>query len=368
MIANIDENMSRLEGMLRETGLRENTILIFFTDNGTVAGARFYNRGLRGRKVQLYEGGHRVPCFVRWPAGGLRPRDVEGLTECQDLAPTLVDLCGLSVQDGIEFDGVSLAPVLRGEAERPPDRTLVVQYTPVRVNAGVVGSPEASAEPAAPRYGDAAVMWRQWRLIKNEKLYDLSRDPGQKENLIEKHPHIAARLRRHYDEWWKRVEPHGRPFQPVHIGSGAENPALLSGCEWAGVWMDQCLQVRRGERRNGTWHVQVEKPGDYEFTLRRWPEEAGAPLSGGVPPHEGEIGSYPAGVALPIARAKIRAGGRELRDGQPAGRLHAGAARALPGARLDALRPSAPGRPEQEQRQQQREGDHHPPLGGQAPQ
>ncbi len=312
MIANIDENIGWLEDMLRETGLRDDTILVFLTDNGTVAGARFFNAGLRGRKVQLYEGGHRVPCFLRWPAAGWRPRDIGGLTECQDLLPTLLELCGLKTPEGLEFDGVSLAGLLRGEIERAPDRTLVVQYTPVRVNAGVVGSPEAAAPPVEPKYGNAAVMWRQWRLIDGSKLYDLARDPGQRINLIDRHPEIADRLRRYYDEWWKRVEPYGRSFVPVHVGAGAENPTLLTGCEWAGVWMDQCLQVRRGDRRNGFWHVYVEKAGDYEFSLRRWPEAAGAALSEGVPAHEGEIGHYPAGVPLPIAKAKIRVGSREL--------------------------------------------------------
>ena len=86
MLANIDENMGRLRLMLQKTGLAENTILIYLTDNGTVGGQSVFNAGMRGNKAWLYEGGHRVPCFIHWPAGGLRdPGDVDALTECQDL-------------------------------------------------------------------------------------------------------------------------------------------------------------------------------------------------------------------------------------------------------------------------------------------
>jgi len=73
MIANIDENMGKLDVFLRECGLRENTILIFMTDNGGTVGVNVFNAGMRGRKIDLYDGGHRVPCFLRWPAGKLRP-------------------------------------------------------------------------------------------------------------------------------------------------------------------------------------------------------------------------------------------------------------------------------------------------------
>ncbi|MBI3463638.1 MAG: sulfatase-like hydrolase/transferase [Planctomycetes bacterium] len=73
MIANIDENVGRLEEFLQANRLRDNTILIFMTDNGGTAGVQLYNAGMRGRKIDLYDGGHRVPFFIRWPAGKLRP-------------------------------------------------------------------------------------------------------------------------------------------------------------------------------------------------------------------------------------------------------------------------------------------------------
>src|SRR5437773_10663191 len=108
MIANLDENMGRLDAFLNETGLRDNTIVIFLNDNGGTAGVNLYNAGMRGRKTQYYEGGHRAACFLRWPAGKLgTPRDVGVLTEVQDLAPTVLDLAGVRPK-GVTFDGTSL--------------------------------------------------------------------------------------------------------------------------------------------------------------------------------------------------------------------------------------------------------------------
>ncbi len=151
MIANIDDNMAKLDATLRDIGAFDNTVLIFMTDNGGTAGVPVFNAGLRGRKIDLYDGGHRVPCFVRWPKGKLRaPGDVAELTQVQDLLPTLIDLCGLK-KPNVRFDGLSLAGLLRGEQERLPDRMLVVQFN--RMNA------------PQPVKGDAAVLWQRWRLV-----------------------------------------------------------------------------------------------------------------------------------------------------------------------------------------------------------
>lgn len=71
MIANLDENVGKLEAFLKQTGLRDNTILIFLSDNGTQNGGaeKIFNAGMRDRKTSVYEGGHRVPLFVRWIGG-----------------------------------------------------------------------------------------------------------------------------------------------------------------------------------------------------------------------------------------------------------------------------------------------------------
>jgi arylsulfatase len=295
MIANIDENMGRLEAFLREAGLRENTLLIFLTDNGGTAGVPIFNAGMRGRKMDLWDGGHRVPCFIRWPAGGLSsPRDLDELTQVQDIVPTVLDLCGAQPPKSTVFEGVSLAPILRGEPQQLPDRTLFVQFS--RMNG------------PAPRKGDAAVLWRKWRLVRDRELYDLKHDPGQTQNVITRFPAIAARLRADYERWWAEVAPCVNEHSAITIGSNAENPVQLSPADWEDSFLDQGSQVRRGLRRNGVWNLWVEADASFEIELRRWPREVDQPLRAALPPVQFEEAEFPAGVALPIARARVKIG------------------------------------------------------------
>lgn len=298
MLVNIDENMGRLESLLAETGLRDNTIVIFMTDNGGTAGVRVFNAGMRGRKIELYDGGHRVPFFVRWPAGKLRPSgDVTELTSCLDVLPTLADFCGLNVPQKEQLDGVNLAGLLRGETEKLPDRSLVVQFS--RMNA------------PRPEKNDATVMWHEWRLVAGKELYDLKSDPAQSKNLFADRPEIATRLQSQYDAFWNRVAPEINTFSRIVIGSDKENPSLLSPCEWQDSFLDQAMQVRRGEKKNGVWGVEVERAGDYEFTLRRWPQESGLAIAAAAPPLKLADADWPAGAALPIARARLKVGDHE---------------------------------------------------------
>ena len=104
--------MERLLRNLDEKGLTDNTILIYLTDNGTERGEKVFNAGMRGKKTLPYEGGHRVPLFVRWPDGNIgKPRDISALTECQDILPTLIDWCSLQQPKDAVFDGTSLGPL-----------------------------------------------------------------------------------------------------------------------------------------------------------------------------------------------------------------------------------------------------------------
>ena len=103
MIENIDDNFGRLLAKLKEWKLEQDTLVIFMTDNGGTAGVPVFNAGLRDRKTSYYDGGHRVPCWVRWPAGKLgEPRDITTPAQIQDILPTLLDLCGaLAVLPGL---------------------------------------------------------------------------------------------------------------------------------------------------------------------------------------------------------------------------------------------------------------------------
>ncbi|MFO0891673.1 MAG: arylsulfatase [Isosphaeraceae bacterium] len=98
MVTNIDANVGRLLSALDDAGLSDDTIVVFLTDNGP-AFAR-YNAGMRGLKGTVYEGGTRVPCFIRWPGRVPADREVAQVAAHIDLTPTLLDACQVPAKDG----------------------------------------------------------------------------------------------------------------------------------------------------------------------------------------------------------------------------------------------------------------------------
>jgi len=305
MIANMDENVGRLVARLRELGLAENTILVWATDNGTAAGVaganasgalatkaggwRGFNAGMRGIKSSQYDGGHRTPCFVRWPAGGIGGgRDVPQLTAHIDLLPTLIDLCGLPAPQGVEFDGTSLTPLLRGVAADWPERTLFVH---------------TQRREIPPKWVKSAVMTGRWRLIDGRELYDIRRDPGQARDVAAEYPEEVAQLRGRYETWWTSLTPAFGRYGYIVVGSPHENPAVINCMDWHDddirniPWNQR--QVEAAPWANGYWMIELAAPGRYEFTLRQQPEVAHFPMA--------------------AAQARLVVGGREARAVVPAG-------------------------------------------------
>jgi arylsulfatase A-like enzyme len=304
MLANADTNFGKLESFLRETGLRDNTIVVFFSDNGGYALIGLYNAGMRGGKSRMTEGGHRLPCFIRWPAGGIGGgRDLAGLTEVQDLLPTLLELCGVQPAPRTKFDGLSLAQALRDGA-LVPSRTLVVQY----------GEPQP--------FRMTCVMRGRWRLLSDIKgaaeggleLYNLAADPLQKTNLITREPARAAELRAAYDSWWRETEPFTQQRAFISLGHAAQPEVTLDCAEWRETAMSSVEGLRKGADRRGVWDVEVTRAGLYEIALYRWPRESGLALADPAPawtPRDTatpEHAGSPAGVALPVSGAHFRVG------------------------------------------------------------
>lgn len=308
MIANLDENIGRMEAFLRTSGLYENTLLVFMTDNGATAGQRVWNAGLRAGKTTYYDGGHRVPCWVRWPAGGLgAPRDLEDPTQIQDLAPTLLELCGVRTPPSAKFDGMSLASLLRGRIERLPERMFVVQYS------------RATLEK-----WQCAVVSGSWRLVHGTELYDVAKDRAQEKDLAAGHPDVVARLRAHYETWWTELEPLSRQFVTIDLGADASPVTELTSSDWQDVYADNAGHVRAaaGGPRGGHWNVNVRRAGTYEIELRRWPADTDVALDA----PNGEKSK-----ALPIAAAKVSVAGQEL-----AGKAQPGAKAITVNAKLPA--------------------------------
>jgi len=251
---------------------------------------------MRGKKRSLYEGGHRVPCFIRWPSGGLMgPRQIDQPTQCQDIFPTLIDLCDLEGPTPADFDGISLTATLQNK-EPIADRMLFVQY-----------GHAVAGQSGETRRGDAAVIWNRWRLL-GEQLFDLSRDSGQQTDVAGEYPDIQSAMQAEYDAWWDRLGGNLDSYHPITIGSDVENPTRLCSCDWAYVYCDNPGNVRGCVMDSGTWHLQVEPPGRYKLSLYRWPEESDLPISAPAPEMHGVDGSLPEGAALSVAKALLKIG------------------------------------------------------------
>src|SRR5262249_27438985 len=144
-----------------------------------------------------------------------------------------------------------------------------------------------------PEKWDCAVMWNKWRLVKGKELYDLKSDPGQAKDVAAAHPDVLKKMTDYYDGWWAGVEKLVDDFSPISVGSEKQNPVCLTAAEWANQYLDNLNDLREGVKRNGPWNLLVEQDGEYEVSLRRWPKEADAAISAGVPPFKGVDGDLP---------------------------------------------------------------------------
>ncbi len=307
MISNIDTNVGKLREYLRESGLEDNTIFIFTTDNGTANGDKVYNADMRGKKGSAYDGGHRVPFFIYWPNGKLTGgRDVETITAHVDILPTLIDLCGLPFPADLKFDGRSIRPLLEGTAKDWPDRILVTDSQRVR-------------DPI--KWKDCSVMTQQWRMINGKQLFDMNADPSQKNDVADLYPEEMKRLTDFYEAWWADISPSFAEDCEIMLGNPKDNPARLTCHDWIADGLTPWNQSHIRKAVNdpdsfGFWNVDVTEAGDYEIELRRWPEETDTAITAGMEPGE-DVPGVPAyrttpGVAFPATKAWLKIGGQEL--------------------------------------------------------
>jgi arylsulfatase A-like enzyme len=257
MVKNIDTNFGRLIKRLEELKLRDNTLVIFLTDNGPQQERYTYN--LRGRKTMTYEGGIRVPSFWQWPAKLPGGRQIDRPAAHIDVLPTLIEVCGVQEQPTRKLDGRSLWPLLTGRAENWPQRTLFFQC-----HRGLAPKPYQNCAAVGERFkmvGYPGTFNRADFEPSSQpvvELYDLENDPGEQHDVGSKFPEELARLRAAYEGWFRDVEQ-SRHFEPghIHLGSHKENPTRLC------YYQDGHFQ---GTSAPG-WLVQVERGGRYRFTL-----------------------------------------------------------------------------------------------------
>lgn len=274
MITNIDDNMAKLRGRLSEWGLAENTILVFTTDNGTAAGASAgrgakaewpgFNAGMRGQKGSQYEGGHRTPCFIHWPAGNMnKGKSIDHLAAHIDLLPTFASMCNLETKADLKWDGSPLFDS-EGNQLRLEPRTLIV-------NSQRVDIPQ--------KWRKCSVMTDQWRLVDGKELYDIVKDPGQKNDVAGANGEVVALLRKEYENWWNGISGRFDKYVRIPVGDEHANPALLTCHDWhAGNVPWNQNHIKSGLFANGPWMISVTRGGRYRVSLRRWPAEKPGPI------------------------------------------------------------------------------------------
>jgi arylsulfatase/arylsulfatase A len=263
MVANIDANVGRLMQRLRQLDLLDNTLVLFFNDNGPASPR--YVGPLRGQKSEVFEGGVRAALFAHWPAAIRAGRRCDVMAAHIDLMPTILEACGVAAPQHLRLDGRSILPLLTGKGmENWPDRSIVLQAhrgnVPVIYHNFVVETPRWTLLNASGFGLDAP------RGAPKFELYDVTADPGEAHDVAAAHPEIVERLRQEYEAWFKDVSStRADNYAPprIHIGSPHEPTVVLTRQDWR-----RPAGEHQGYGTSGTWLLRAERAGAYQVRLR----------------------------------------------------------------------------------------------------
>ena len=181
-------------------------------------------------------------------------------------------------------------------------------------------------------------MTERWRLVNGVELYDMQADPGQADNVASRHTDVVKQLRLAYEAYWSDVHPGDREFARPVVGTPHQREIVLTGEEMRPIAADgRCAwnqaHVARGMRALGYAEIEIARPGEYRFELRRWPREINAPITG-IPTWTKTVDAYLHGKpitgllyggtaqALPVGRLKLKVGDQpqevEVKDSEVA--------------------------------------------------
>ncbi len=260
MCENLDANVGRVLRRLDELKLSDNTIVIYFSDNGP--NTHRWNGGMKGIKGSVDEGGLRVPFMIRWPgkiAPGLVVREITGAI---DLLPTLANLAGVPLISTKPLDGKDLTPLLRDTATDWPERTIFSQQN----------------EKVGART-------QRWRLDDRGALFDMEADPGQTTDAASQQPEVAAKLRAAVAAWRDEVLPKGKDDRPYPVGyaefpvtplpardgvphGGVKRSASAPNCSYFVNWKTPADSM--------TWDIEVNTTGGYAVAIDYTCADAGS--------------------------------------------------------------------------------------------
>lgn len=259
MVENMDENIGRILARLDELKLRENTIVIFMSDNGP--NTFRYNGEMKGKKGSVDEGGVRVPFYISW-TGKIKPGVTEQLTQDIDILPTLLSLCKINFRPELPIDGKNLSSIILKNAN-PVDRSIYSRqgFYPLEKCAGSVRN-------------------NQYRLVASAKdtlLFDLSNDPSQKVDVSKVQPEIRKELGTGYLNWERELVSQYQPETTIDAGFADEKSitlpvqdAILSGkVKYSSVHPNQSHTenwVQNGD--SIYWKLKMKNAGSYRIEIQ----------------------------------------------------------------------------------------------------
>ncbi len=221
MVENQDMNVGRVLAKLAELGVDDNTIVVYFSDNGP--NSYRWNGGMKGRKGSTDEGGLRSVCYIRWPATIPAGHTITQISGAIDLLPTLTALAAVTRVGDKPLDGRNLTPLLMQEAAEWPGHRHFSTWK-----------------------GRVSVRTQTHRLDDDGKLYDMVADPGQTKPVNAQEPVLAAELQGAVDGWRTAMFGHSKTLD--NLGNAVDPRPITVGYREFPITM---LPARDGEGRGG---------------------------------------------------------------------------------------------------------------------
>jgi len=277
MCENMDWNVGRLLDKVEEIGLMDNTIVVYFCDNGPNTWR--WNGGMKGRKGSTDEGGVRSPLFISWneviPSG----TKIDQISGSIDLLPTLTDLAGIQYETNKSLDGVSLEPLLLHHRNSQEEIDALQGQTGLSREDLIYDSGSDWTDRLIYSYwgGSASVRSQRYRFDDDGGLFDITKDRGQNNDISKTLPEVAKQLKDSLQVWRKNMDGEinrkSRPFpighpdfkytqMPARDGVGHGNivrSRRSPNCSFYTNWKDVDDKI--------TWDVDVLSEGDYQVAL-----------------------------------------------------------------------------------------------------
>ncbi len=251
MCENIDWNVGRILEKLDQLELAENTIVIYFSDNGP--NSYRWNGGLKGRKGAIDEGGLRSPFFIRWPARIAAGSRVSQVLGAIDLLPTLTEFAEIGQRGGKPLDGVSFGSLLFGDDKDWKPRSLF-----------------------AVKNNQVSVRTQRFRLDSAGHLFDITADAGQYHDVAGEHPELTAKLKRQAQQHAQEMQSHfqANADRPFTVGYGPSTSLMArdgvphGGIERSSTAPNNSFFVNwKNVDDSITWDIDVGQTGEYEAVV-----------------------------------------------------------------------------------------------------